>query len=1168
MATTTIYCNKDARIATRVSDGWDAGAGVSDALPVGYWSGYKYRTLLGFSYSFTGWTALNSATLHVRTSTQVYVGFGADPDIYVERITSSWSEGTADSLSSSNAVRWDNQPSTTTTNRVTWDVSPSNDTWDSVGITALMQDAFEVGTFYGLRLRAIDETDSGETTEIWSREKGSSYRAYIVIDYSTNTAPNAPTSLTPTGSTVVHSLTPTFAGTFSDPNAGDTMSGYQVQVSTDSTFASVTHWDTTVTTSGATSFSIAYAGAASLIEGTTYYWRARTKDNSGAWGAYSAAQAFKVNSVPNTPTLSLTQSPTSDILTLTPQFNVTHNDPDGTDTKLNGYRIVLETSGGSAVWDSGEITVGTPVTTQSVAYGGVPALSWGTSYRWKAMTKDRNGAWSAFSSYATFTTHKTAVPVSLQPTGSATASSTAPTLTGSRGDTDDSLTSVQLEVYADDGVTPVWQPGNSSTGVSSTGFSRAVGVTLTAATYYKWRVRATSSIGGVSDWSALQRFLTPAATTPSQTSPLGTGITDTTPDLTFSRASSFNRHTLDLYSEDDNFTTPIWSDAPVAYVAVTSKAVTTGVTLTYGKRYQWRVRVSSDGGTNWSAYAGPSEFTMDKAGIPTLTAPINDSWQTTLTPTFTGSTFNAETIVTYRLLLDEDNGSGTYSNVWDSGSLAGSGTTFSKVYNGAYALVKGRRYRWRASYIKTGGIPGDYSGYQTFHINADPNAPTGLSPATGYVYADDASPVAPRFYADFSDSDRTAYGDVPTLFEVEVQRNSDGVQMYVLSRSASLNGGTNDMADGDAGVTKTVGAGGANLTAEITYKWRTRYTDSKAAVGTWSGWNTFKPSQVPTIAQTSPVTPLATVNSPSFLIDWTFSSPGAKAQQSYRVRLRRESDQVVVYDTGWVVSTTTQFTLPSGYLQNNLQYGVLIDTVDTDNLPSAQSINYVDTNWTAPDAPADFTATDDVARSAVHLSWTITSLSGADFSYYQIYRREPGDEDWTPYVRVTDRSTVSYHDYYAANRTTYDYMITVFKKVVGDVDLESVESDVSSVVLDSDAWYVVGADRTEDHIFELPVQRAPFREPVQQEVFEPLGSSRKTVVRGNVLGAEGTMELMFKEDEVFDARRRINYIKSSKGPHILKSPFGDVWEVEFSGPDKDYQMAGHMKVALAWTEVN
>ena len=64
MATTkTFPVTKDARVARRESDNWDAGSGSSDGLPMGLYSGYRYRILLGFSINMTGWTSITSAVL-------------------------------------------------------------------------------------------------------------------------------------------------------------------------------------------------------------------------------------------------------------------------------------------------------------------------------------------------------------------------------------------------------------------------------------------------------------------------------------------------------------------------------------------------------------------------------------------------------------------------------------------------------------------------------------------------------------------------------------------------------------------------------------------------------------------------------------------------------------------------------------------------------------------------------------------------------------------------------------------------------------------------------------------------------------------------------------------------------------------------------------------------
>ena len=1139
MASTTIYANKGARIALNGST--SLGAGASDYLPVGLYSGYKYRSLVAFSYSFTGWTGISGATLHLRTSGQFYVAFGSDPDIYVSRQTSNWSEGSSSGLSGSNAVEWSNQPSITSTNRATLDVSTAENTWVTVDITALMQDALAAGVFYGLTIMAVDETTATDVTEFYSDDTTS--KPYISITYTTNSAPNAPTGLTPTGDTTQHTLLPTLAGTFSDPDAGDSLSGVQIRVYADD--GTTLKWDSGTLTASGSSFSKVYAGPA-LTGNTFYRWQARTKDAAGAWGAYSALQRFKVNSVPTAPSLSISGS-ASDQTTLTPSLIFTHNDADATDQNMLGYHVIVyRSSDGSVMWDTGDVSV-SATHTKTLTYAGA-ALSWQTAYNWKARTKDSNGAWGSYSSNATFTTHTTSTPTGLSPTGSAIASSLTPTLVAGRGSSGDTLASAEVEVYASNGTTLIWASGTFTAGVTATGFSKVyAGSALSSATTYKWRARVTGAIGGTSAWSALQTFITPDTNTPTITTPIGPGITDLTPDMTFTRGVNFNRHELFVYADDG--TTLLFSDTPSTYTATGSKTVTyAGTALAYGETYKWKVRVSADGGTNWTSFAGLVAFETDVAGIPTLTAPIDDSWETTLTPTFTGDTESAEVISTYRILLYA---SDQTTLIWDSGDLAGSGTSFSKVYNGSTALTKGAQYFWQAKYAKSGPVPGGYSALQSFHVNADPSAPSNMNPAPGAVVADT---LTPDFKATFEDDDVTEWGDTPSVYDVEVYRASDDTLMHALTDSSALETGEN---------TLTRAAEGTALSYEVEYYWRARYTDSKSAAGTWSPTRIFKPSQSPTATATAPG---ATITSPSFDVTWTFSSPSGKTQKSYRVVVTRTSDDVVIYDTGVVLSAATSWTMPTGYLLNTVEYNFVVTLTDTDDLSSSDTATTT-ADWTAPAAPANFSAATDPDTSTVILTWDVSALDPADFSFYEVYRRVVGDETFTPYATVIDQNTTEYVDQYAANGVTYDYKVTQFQHVPGDVDLESEEESIASALLDVDLWFVVGADGSAAHSFELPVYQEGHQQPVQQEVFEPLGSTRKKTARGNVLGNEGTLDMTFTKDERETAKARLLYLAETQGPHILKSPFGDVWQVEFAGPVIKYTPGGHMAVTLAWIEV-
>ena len=209
MATTTWGCNKD---ATTADNGTSLGAGRMNYLPIGNYAGYGYRAFLGFNYSFTGIITVTSAILHYKTTGQVKVAFGAGPGIAIKRTSASWSEGTASSLSGTNAIERDNEPGVTGT-EVYDTVTTSENTWQTTDITTIIQEALAAGTFYGLRIVASSGTgessSTSDVTEFYSREYGSN-DAYISVTYTTNTLPTAPTLSTPANAATGQSLTPTF----------------------------------------------------------------------------------------------------------------------------------------------------------------------------------------------------------------------------------------------------------------------------------------------------------------------------------------------------------------------------------------------------------------------------------------------------------------------------------------------------------------------------------------------------------------------------------------------------------------------------------------------------------------------------------------------------------------------------------------------------------------------------------------------------------------------------------------------------------------------------------------------------------------------------------------------------------------------------------------------
>jgi hypothetical protein len=1207
-------------------------------------------------------------------------------------------------------------------------VNAAENTWYSKDITGLVRQAWNngTGTFYGIRIMSSDEADANERMDFWSTEQGSSQDAYIVVDYSTNTKPNQPTNLLPSGNTMVETLTPKFTGTFSDPDASEIMKSFQILLYSDS---DVQIWDSGEILGNASDFTnsgLTYNGP-SLTGNTFYKFTARTRDDGDLWGDYQVTKSrFKVNSKPNAPTIGLSGSNPADVQTLTPVFSVTHSDPDASDSLMYGYRMYVWNADWTEKWDTGYVSVSSaPAATKLITYAGT-ALSWNTTYYWSAYTYDSNGStYGNWGSYPSFVTHRAGTPIALDPTASEVCAldgsgNPKPTFTGSRASSADSLTSVYIKVFlSTDLVSPVWVYGPSATGVSATGFS--VPYTTPALQYgatYQWQAQVVSSIGGTSDWSALQTFATPASGSISMTAPVSP-VADTTPDFTFNRTTAFTHWNIVVYKPTNNYADVAWDSGTQAGAGPRTVTYGTGgtvnlATLAFNTTYKWKVRVSADGGSTWgSGFTGLVAFNMDSAGVPTLNRPAASAWlgtpivvdnfdsitgitnganltataegttyqkgrgsvkytgtfsgtqqayrtlttaldlsdygnqipikirayissltsvtylrvrfastgsastnyaEYTITPTgagaweqktvtkgspsatsgtinwadikyigivasyaasvgptiyiddlifdatapsFDGTTSGVETISTFNIKVYSD-AAGT-NLVRDMGNVAGSGTTFSRLYDGT-ALTLGNTYYWQASYVKTSGAPGGFSALIPFTLNSAPIAPSALSPASGTVIADSLVPV---FASTFSDNQKASRADFPVAYEVEVIRNSDSASVFNLFKDTGLNGGTNSTYDGDSGVLKRTGAA-SPIVYEETYSYRVRYHDSKGAEGTWSNYTIFKPSQSPTASVIQPAN-AGTLTSPAVNVSWSHSSPGSKSQNSYRLYVWNAELSSLVYDSGRVYASATTYAFPAGSLVNNTDYEFRVMTWDTDGLASAWDTNTVSTFWSGPAPISEFLVSSDEDNSRIKLEWSQSAI--VDFRKYVIYRKRSIDSNWVVIAEIPSISTTEHSDYIVAYDTLYDYKITQMKIVVGDADLESGDSDLGTESLENDAWYVIGADRAPTHIFELPVIAGPFIEPVQQEVFEPLGTSRKVIIRGKVMGAEGTLNCKWPSDQRNEASAQIAYIKSNQGPHILKSPFGDLWQVEFSGPAKDYEIGGHFNVSLTWTEV-
>ena len=183
--TRTYQATSDALLAL-TSGGAQYGAGASTSLPVGTWSGWTYRSLIKFaSIPWTKVRAVKTATLHLRTTDQIRIGFGGSPTIELRRITGSWSAGSASSPSSGNAVVYPG-PSTTSTGSVRANVTDNENTEVAIRVDAIVRawapsSAGGSGASqHGIALYPGSGSGS-DTTEFYPEEQGSGPRPELTL---------------------------------------------------------------------------------------------------------------------------------------------------------------------------------------------------------------------------------------------------------------------------------------------------------------------------------------------------------------------------------------------------------------------------------------------------------------------------------------------------------------------------------------------------------------------------------------------------------------------------------------------------------------------------------------------------------------------------------------------------------------------------------------------------------------------------------------------------------------------------------------------------------------------------------------------------------------------------------------------------------------------------
>jgi hypothetical protein len=1198
MAEITLTALKTAMMARELSGSISGWNGYDQHLQVGADDTWKWRPVIKWSVDTTGWGSIQSAILRLTyysTAGNHAVQSAGVTDMRVARMTMDWGRGVIDpgdaDVTTQEEWGWNSRQDK-------WDMYVAEDAIDQgstgqtldIDVTSIVDGWFRGAPNFGVMLiNATSEIDSDSALLFYSDNFGTiAYHPTLIINYTLNTAPDVPVDRQPADSTSVDTLLPRFTWRFSDADAGDYMTAYSIEVISGQDLQPVWQSGWQEVTSQEIYGSVVYGSVTSseedeaepLVPGATYAWTIQVQDKHGAVSTLSDEYTFTANSEPDAPDIEILPAPTDALTTTSPIIAFVHSDPDPSDSLMFGYEVAVDVKEDGIwypFWDTDVVDTSELSISSAYVQMGSP-LDWGTTYRASARTQDGYGVWSDWSDPEEFTTYKTGAGEDFMPSDTAFVSP-VPTFSGKTSSANDVMTAYWLRVYADDMTTEMLAATRYTSGITQqTWFTKEYsGAALTPGNWYYWQAKIESSVGGEGDWTDLRAILVQPVDAPILVSPQGDQNYDLTPTISYQHGSMFNRIQFQVYGEDAQE----WNLDPLID---SSGTISSGITgsgpyvysesysldpLEFGVGYKIRARVSSDGGSNWSEWSGLAWFKTKSVSRPILLDVNGDTnnpaWTEydNATVGFSIETGNGETIDYASMQVWDETGTDTVASY----ELTSVGDTSATFWVELYVDIPPGMYMWNAMYITAAGAISPWSEKKSFKANTPPYVPSGMFPPPGHVFdfSEDKT-----FMAEFYDEDVWYFGDYGTQWQIEIDYAAGGD--FDLENIYYVQNGLN------------VTDWGGNTLNSDDYIWRTRFKDSKNEWGQWSGWSNFSVAARPTAEIQSPVSG-SSVSSVTPTVSWSFSGG---TQERYKVKVNKIDQYGNLVDYigmfGPYYGEATSFEMPSGYLKDKYRYRFTLKVLNQNELESADSTSDVLVELDAPNAVGGVDAIANEERSRVKVFWNPAQLkTNHTFKHYGIFRRRPGiDKDWIKIGEVKNRYTTDYTDWYAGNNVVYEYTVrAITTKSGGSVVLESPDGSTSfaTTSIPCDDWIIIGEDRNSSHIHRLLVTDESHNRPIQQEVFETLGSSRKVIMRGFVLGHEGSVTSLWANVEVEDpqdsqstisntllARRLVDYLTRKAGPHILKTPFGDVWDIQISDPEYTFQPVGHLEVSFNWIE--
>ncbi len=400
------------------------------------------------------------------------------------------------------------------------------------------------------------------------------------------------------GTSYVYGSSTYIAWYFNGYEAGLTV---ELQVSTNSDMSSPF-----VDVTGLTGLTYEVTG---LTEGTTYYWRVRSKSSGGAYSAWTGIWSFTVSGYGGGAT-----TPLKPVLNIPLDGSTVTSSTTWLAWYLNGSHIGLTYHV--------QVSTASNFSTFFVKDSGLTDLTYelsglvdGETYYWRVRSKNSLGTKSDWSTTFSFNVDLggggggVTPPTLYSPADGTTDFSYHPTL---YWNSVSGAFSYDLQVSGDSTFTSIERQYYGLTDTSyHIHFPKATEYLELDSTYF-WRVRVTT-IMGTSDWTDPWDFTTKdTPDTPTQLSPAdGFTASYTSVELVWSDVIKADSYTVEIYADTNSAATDTYTGADTSYT----------FNGTASTQYRWKV--SSAAGLNASAFSGYWSFTTGSSTIWYVETPAN-----------------------------------------------------------------------------------------------------------------------------------------------------------------------------------------------------------------------------------------------------------------------------------------------------------------------------------------------------------------------------------------------------------------------------------------------------------------------------------------------------------------------------------------------------------------